>query len=129
MPEGAPAGPAKKRPRFHGAAVRARCLGGEGYSLGGALEPFLESGALDDLVTVAEAATDSRLPVFVPEARDLVLDLGVLGGDSRVVAFGEDVQQLSAPIRGAVDLELDVFDCLHASKNVQTGQVIPGRGP
>jgi hypothetical protein len=77
--------------------------------LGGALEALFESGALDDRVAVAEALLHSGGAILVPETRDFLLDLGVLGGDGRVVALGEDVQQLSAPLRGALDLELDFF--------------------
>jgi hypothetical protein len=77
--------------------------------LGGALEALFEPGALDDHVSVAEAALDASDPVLVPETSDFVLDLGMLGGGSRVVALGEDMQQLGAPFRGALDVELDVF--------------------
>ena len=83
--------------------------------LGGALEALFESRALDDRVAVAEAALDAGRAILVPEARDFLLDLGVLGRDDRVVTLGEDVQELSAPLCGALDLHLDVFECLHAS--------------
>jgi hypothetical protein len=43
------------------------------------------------------------------------------------VALGEDVQELGAPLRGALDVELDVFECLHACKNAPRAQLIPGR--
>src|SRR6266536_3451620 len=75
--------------------------------LSGALEALFEAGALDDHVTVAEAATHAGLAVLVPEVRDSLLDLGVLRRGSRVMAFGEDVQQLGAPLRGALDFEPD----------------------
>jgi hypothetical protein len=76
--------------------------------LGGALEALFEPGALDDHVAVAEALLHSGGAILVPETSDFLLDLGMLGGDGRVVPLGEDVQQLGTPIRGALDLELDV---------------------
>ena len=77
--------------------------------LGGALEALFESRALDNRVAVAEAALDAGRAILVPEARDFLLDLGVLGRDDRVVTLGEDVQELGAPLCGALDLQLDVF--------------------
>jgi hypothetical protein len=95
--------------------------------LGGALEALFEPGALDDHVAVAEAALDAGSAILVPETSDVLLDLGMLGGDNRVVALGEDVQELGTPLCGALDLELDVFECLHACKNARRAPLIPGR--
>ena len=50
------------------------------------------------------------LAILVPEARDGLLHLGMLGGDNRVMPFGEDLQQLGAPLRGALDLEPDCVE-------------------
>ena len=83
--------------------------GQERTTLGGALEALFEPGALDDHVAVAEALLHSGGAILVPETSDFLLDLGMLGGDGRVVALGEDVQQFGAPLRGALDLELDFF--------------------
>ena len=77
--------------------------------LSGALEALFEPGALDDHVAVAEALLHSGGAILVPETSDFLLDLGMLGGDTRVMALGEDVQQLGTPLCGALDLELDVF--------------------
>ena len=90
-----------------------------------ALESLFETSALDDHLAVAEAAADAGLSVLVPEARDFLLDLGMLGGYDRVMALGEDVQELGAPVGGALDLQLDVFECLHASFNAHRAMFIP----
>jgi hypothetical protein len=42
------------------------------------------------------------------------------------VAFRKCVVQLGTPLGGALDLELDVFDCSHAYINVEAPVSIPG---
>ena len=81
--------------------------------LGGALKSLFETGALDDRVAVTEAAVNLGRAVLVPEACNLLLHLCVLRGDHDVMALGQDVQQLSTPLRGALDLEPDVIECSH----------------
>jgi hypothetical protein len=44
------------------------------------------------------------------------------------VALGENVQQLGAPLCGALDLEPDVIQCLgHTCKNEELVRTNPGR--
>ena len=81
--------------------------------LGGALKSLFETGALDDHVAVAETGLNLRRAVFVPEAGDLLLHLCMLRSDDDVMAFGEDVQQLGTPLRGALDLDSDLIECSH----------------
>ena len=83
--------------------------GQERTCLGGALEALFEPGALDDHVAVAEALLHSGGAILVPETSDVLLDLGMLGGSRRVVALGEDMEELGTPVGGALDLQLDVF--------------------
>ena len=67
-------------------------------SLGCALQPLFVAGALDDLVTLAEADACSLDSVLFPQLRDLVLELRVLIGESRVVLLAEDAQKLRPPL-------------------------------
>lgn len=106
---GAVLGPLHAFVSFCGGASGAPPHGQERTKLSRALEALFEPGALDDHVAVAEAALNAGRAILVPETRDFVLDLGMLGGNGRVVALGEDVQQLGAPLSGTLDLELDFF--------------------
>jgi hypothetical protein len=92
-----------------------------------ALEPLFEPGALDDPVAVAEALPHAGLAVLGPERRNLGLELLQLGGEHDVVALGERVVQLGAPLRGALDFELDVLLCPHIFVNGEGRRDIPAR--
>ena len=83
--------------------------------LGGALEALFEPCALYDRVAVAETAPHLRLSVLVPEACDLVFQLGMLGRDGVVVALSKDVQKLCAPLGGTLDLEPDLIQGSHTT--------------
>ena len=76
--------------------------------LGRALQPLFVAGALDDLVTFAEADTGSLDPVLFPQPRDLVLEARVLRGKSLIVLLAQDAQQLGAPLGERFDLGSDV---------------------
>ncbi len=67
----------------------ARAFGGWPY-LGRALEPLFVAGALDDLVTLAEADARSLDPVLFPQLRDLALEARVVCGKSRIVLLAQD---------------------------------------
>lgn len=95
--------------------MRLRCVGLGETALRGSFEALFEPCALDDHVAVAESAPHLRLSVLVPEARDLVFQLGMLGRDSVVVALSKDVQKLGAPLGGALDLEPDVIQGSHTT--------------
>ena len=84
-------------------------------ALRGSLETLFEPCALDDRVAVAEAAPHLRLSALVPEARDLVFELRMLGRDGVVVAFSQDVQKLGTPLCGALDVEPDVIQGSHTT--------------
>ena len=60
--------------------------------LRGALQPLFVAGALDDLVTLAEADACSLDSVLFPETRDLVLEARVLGGKSLIVLLAQDAE-------------------------------------
>jgi hypothetical protein len=79
-----------------------------GPYLGGALQPLFVAGTLDDLVTFAEADAGSLDPVLFPQARDLVLETRVLGGESRIVLLAQDAQKLRPPLGQRFDLGSDV---------------------
>ena len=89
--------------------------GEEKTALRGSFETLFEPCAFDDRVAVAETAPYLRLSVLVPEARDLVFELGVLARHDLVVALGEDVQKLGAPLGGALDVEPDVIQGSHTT--------------
>ena len=65
--------------------------------------------------------------MFDPESRDLGFELLELGRQHDVMAFRKFVVQLTAPLGGALDLELDVFDCSHVYVNVEAVEDIPGK--
>ena len=81
--------------------------------LGGALQPLFVAGALDDVVTLAEADACSLDSVLFPQLRDLVLELRVLVGESRVVLLAEHTQELCPPLGQRFDLGSDVVECSH----------------
>ena len=64
-----------------------------------------------------------------PKGRDLGFELLELGREHDVMALRKCVVQLGTPLSGALDLELDVFDCSHAYTNVGDVQGIPGLLP
>jgi hypothetical protein len=65
-------------------------------------------GALDDLVTLAEADACTLDSVLFPETRDLVFEARVLGGESRIVLLAQDTQKLCPPLGQRFDLGSDV---------------------
>lgn len=95
--------------------MRLRGVGLGETALSGSFEALFEPCALDDHVAVAETAPHLRLSVLVPEARDLVFELGVLARHGFVVALGEDVQKLSAPLGGTLDVEPNVIQGSHTT--------------
>ena len=100
--------------------IRLRGVGLGETALRGSFETLFEPCALDDRIAVAETAPYLRLSVLVPEARDLLFELGMLGHDDNVAAFGENVQQLGAPIRGALDLVPDVIQGVHMTSKTKS---------
>ena len=78
--------------------------------LGGALQPLFVAGALDDLVTLAEADSCTLDAVLFPESRDLVLEVRVLRGQSRIVLLAQDAQKLRPPLGQRFDLGSDVVE-------------------
>jgi len=78
--------------------------------LGGALQPLFVTGALDDLVTLAEADACTLDAVLFPESRDLVLEVRVLRGQSRIVLLAQDAQKLRPPLGQRFDLGSDVVE-------------------
>jgi hypothetical protein len=95
--------------------LRLRGVGLGETALRGSFETLFEPCALDDRVAVAEAAPHFRLSVLVPEARDLLFELSMLGRDVVVVALSEDVQKLGAPLGSALNLEPDVIQGFHTA--------------
>ena len=93
--------------------------------LGGALQPLFVAGALDDLVTFAEADACTFDAVLFPQLRDLVLETRVLGRESRIVLLAEDAQKLRPPLGERFDLGSDVVDGSHARFNVFAFPGIP----
>ena len=85
-----------------------------------------ERSPLDDPVAVTEALPHARLAMLDPEGRDLGFELLELGREHDVMALRKFVVQLAAPLRGALDLELYVFDCSHVYVNVGVLLGIPG---
>ena len=77
--------------------------------LGGALQPLFVAGALDDLVTLAEADACTLDSVLFPETRDLVFEARVLGGESRIVVLAEDAEELRPSFGQRFDLGSDVM--------------------
>jgi hypothetical protein len=77
--------------------------------LRGALQPLFVAGALDDLVTLAEADACSLDSVLFPEARDLVFEARVLGGEIRIVLLAQDAEKLRPPLGQRFDLGSDVM--------------------
>ena len=77
--------------------------------LGGALQPLFVAGALDDLVTLSETDACTLDSVLFPEARDLVFEARVLGGESRIVVLAEDAEELRPPFSQRFDLGSDVM--------------------
>src|SRR5438105_15948729 len=102
-------------------------MGRRGLELRGALQPLFVAGALDDLVTLAEADACSLDSVLFPQLRDLVLELRVLVGESRIVLLAEDTQKLSPPLGQRFDLGSDVIESSHAYLNEFDGRRIPVR--
>ena len=82
--------------------------------LGRPLEALFESSPLDDAVAIAEALPHASLAMLYPESRDLGFELLQLSREHDVMAVRKCVVQLGTPLSGALDLELDVFDCSHA---------------
>jgi len=60
-----------------------------------------------------------------PESRNLGFELLELGREHDVMALRKCVVQLGTPLGGALDLELDVFDCSHVYLNVRALEDIP----
>ncbi len=58
--------------------------------LRGALQPLFVAGALDDLVTLAEADACTLDSVLFPETRDLVFEARVLRCKIRIVLLAQD---------------------------------------
>jgi hypothetical protein len=90
-----------------------------------ALQPLFVAGALDDLVALAETDASSLDSVLFPQLRDLVLELRVLVGESRVVLLAEDTEKLCPPLGQRFDLGSDVIQCSHAYLNEFDGRRIP----
>ena len=63
--------------------------------------------------------------MLYPESRDLGFELLQLSREHDVMAVRKCVVQLGTPLSGALDLELDVFDCSHAYINDEDVQDIP----
>ena len=100
--------------------MRPRDVGFGETALSGSFETLFEPCALDDRIAVAETAPYLRLSVLVPEARDLLFELSMLGRDVVVVALTEDVQKLGAPLGGALDLEPDVIQGVHMTSKTKS---------
>ena len=81
--------------------------------LSGALQPLFVAGALDDVVTLAEADACSLDSVLFPQLRDLVLEARVLGRESRIVLLAEDAKELRPSLGERFDLGSDVVECSH----------------
>ncbi len=64
-----------------------------------------------------------------PESRNLGFELLEAGREHDVMALRKCVVQLGTPLSGALDLELDVFDCSHDYLNVEDVQGIPSLVP
>jgi hypothetical protein len=78
--------------------------------LGRALQPLFVAGALDDLVTLAEADACSLDSVLFPETRDLVLEARVLRSQVRIVLLAQDAKKLRPPLGQRFDLGSDVVE-------------------
>jgi hypothetical protein len=71
------------------------------------------TGSLDDFVSVAEAEVGSEHPLLIPEALDAVFEFLDLSGDFGIVAVRKHVPKLGAALGRALDLGLDLCECLH----------------
>jgi hypothetical protein len=76
---------------------------GGGPYLGRALEPLFVPGALDDLVTLAEADACSLDAVLFPQLGDLGLETRVVCSESRIVLLAQDAQKLRPPLGQRLD--------------------------
>ena len=72
--------------------------------LGRALQALFVAGALDDLVTFAEADARSLDPVLFPQLRDLGLEARVICSESRIVLLAQDTQKLRPLLGQRLDL-------------------------
>ena len=93
--------------------------------LSGSVDAFLEAGAPDDLVPVAETGTCPCLAVLVPERGDSIVELAKLGGEDDVVSLGQTVQELGTLLAGALDLGTDVLQNAHVYENECPRVAIP----
>ncbi len=89
------------------------------------LQALFETSPLDDAVAIAEALPHACLAMLDPEGRDLGFELLELGRKHDVMTFRKFVVQLTAPLGGALDFELDVLDCSHVYVNVEAPADIP----
>jgi len=98
---------------------------GEDRRSGSAREPLFVAGALDDQVAVAEPDRRPDGALLVPQVRDLPVEPFVLGGEFRVVAFGELLKNLGPPVGEPVDLLFDLLQSTHVDENAPNHQTIP----
>ena len=70
--------------------------------------------ALDDLFPVAETEMGAEHPLLVPQMLDSLLELLDLSCYCCVVTLGKRLPELGAPFGRALDLGLDLRECLHA---------------
>src|SRR5215813_10428856 len=87
----------------------------EGELLRGAGEALFVARPLDDFVPVAEAKVSSEHPLLVPEALEPLLQVPDLSGGVGIVALRKHVPELGAALGRALDLGLDLFQCVHVS--------------
>jgi hypothetical protein len=81
--------------------------------LSSASQALFVARSLDDFVSVAEPEVGPEHPLLVPETLDAIFELLDLSGGFGVVALRKHVPKLGAAFGRALDLGLDLTECLH----------------
>ena len=82
-------------------------------ALGGAGEPLVLAGSLDDQITVAVPQHGACVALLFPELRDPLLEVEMLRLQRRVVPLGERAHHVYPALRQMIDLLSDVVQRSH----------------
>ena len=100
-------------------------LRGSPVPLGGAGEPLVLAGALDDRVTVAEANVCARLAPLVPQIGNPLFEVLMLCCQPRIVAAGQLAHDLRPAYGEPVDLPFYLDQRWHTPENASAPSYIP----